>query len=136
LHPQSSVPGRQSAVHIVPGFIVPALATATQAVGWHTATGAQSTSAAQASSEKTGATTPQRARSAAPVPEALVALAVADALADAIAEVGALGADDAAKDELGTAVGPTGARRAGQATSARASASSGEGKREGRITDR
>lgn len=59
LQPQSSVPDRQSAVHMVPGFITPALAAATQASAWQTASGAQSASTAHPSSEKRGARTEQ-----------------------------------------------------------------------------
>jgi hypothetical protein len=59
LQPQSTVPDRQSAVHIVPGFIAPAFFAATHASAWQTPSGAQSASTAQASSEKTGAPTEQ-----------------------------------------------------------------------------
>ena len=51
---QSIVPPRQSIVHSVPFVIIPALAAATQRAAWHSATGSQSVSFTQLSSEKTG----------------------------------------------------------------------------------
>lgn len=57
LYPQSTVPPRQSMVHIISDDIEPAFATAAHRSGWHIATGAQSESFLQASLENLGAST-------------------------------------------------------------------------------